>query len=62
MVDSDSLLEGFTAGAFAFIGVFTVVYCIYRKRRPFTPNLKTSPSMEQLNELDSDPQTIQQQV
>jgi hypothetical protein len=51
MSDSDSILAGFTAAVFAFIGINVVVCCL-RKKRQSTPKMKASPSMENLNQDD----------
>ena len=50
---SDEILAGLSAGIFAFAGVFTVVWCLRKKRtQTELPGMKASPSMEKLNPDD----------
>ena len=64
MADSDAILSGFSAGVFAFIGVVSVVWCLRRKRRnsAYTPTMKHSPSMEELTNVETDPQVFKHHV
>jgi hypothetical protein len=56
MVDSDSILAGFTAAVFAFVGLNVVVCCLRRRRA--APKMKHSSSTEELTKMENDPQLV----
>jgi hypothetical protein len=51
MSDADSILQGFLIGAFGFVGVVTVAWCLQKKVKKY--NIKKSASMEELSSVET---------
>ena len=51
MTDADDILQGCLIGAFGFIGIATLAYCL--QKRVKTYHMKKSASMEELSSVDT---------